>query len=139
MVVLDSAWDGSPGAVHIAAHIHDNLHRNGWARERCAVVVIEPELEAWLWQDNPHVAEVLRYRSEPGLRALLTQQGFWETTMPKPARPKEAVEYVLRRTRRPRSSALYAEIASKVSVAGCVDVAFQHLAETLRLWFPAEG
>jgi hypothetical protein len=139
VVALDNAWDGSPGSERIVAHISNNLQINGWGRERFAVAVIEPELETWLWQDNPHVAEVFRYRSQPSLRVLLTQQGLWDALMVKPARPKEAVEYVLRLTRRPRSSVLYAELASRVSVAGCIDTAFQHLAGTLRMWFPPEG
>lgn len=138
VVALDNEWDGSPGTEHIAANISDNLYSKGWERERFAVVVIAPELETWLWQDNPHVADALRYRLEPSLRVLLEQQGLWEAAMLKPARPKEAVEYVLRLTRRPRSSALYADIADRVSVTGCVDTAFHHLARALRVWFPEE-
>ena len=39
----------------------------------------------------------------------------------------------------PRSSAIYKNIASSVSVLRCEDSAFQMLLETLREWFPVES
>lgn len=79
VVALDNEWDDSPGSEYIAPNVSNNLHDNGWEPE-CFAVVIETELEARLWQDNPHVAEALRYCSGPALRVLLEQQGVWEAT-----------------------------------------------------------
>src|SRR5436853_186249 len=42
VVVLDEAWDGSPGAEAIRQYIHDNLIRSGWSEDRIAIIVIRP-------------------------------------------------------------------------------------------------
>ncbi len=55
VVVLDEKWEGSTGAGKIREDIRQRLRSSGWADERFAVVVIEPELENWIWQDNPHI------------------------------------------------------------------------------------
>jgi hypothetical protein len=139
IVALDCEWNGSPGKEVIVGVITKNLVATGWREEMVKVIAIEPELESWLWQDNPLVAEALRYRGNPSLRDLLRQQGFWPAAHSKPTRPKEATEWVLRQTRRPRSSAIYEELAGRISIRGCTDVAFLELHTTLKAWFPAEG
>lgn len=137
VVVLDAAWEGSPGADAIAAGIAERM-RPFW-EDRFAVIVIYPELEVWIWQDSPHVAEAFRYRGPVGLRTWLAETGDWPDGHQKPPDPKAAVERVLRHTRTPRSAAVYRKIACRVSVKGCVDPAFLLLAETLRQWFPEES
>lgn len=139
LVALDCEWDGSPGKQAIIDDISTRLVRSGWHTETVKVIAIEPELENWLWQDNPLVAQALRYRSEPRLRTLLAQQGLWPEGEAKPPRPKETVEWVLRQTRQPRSSAIYEELAGRVSIKGCTDAAFMELHATLQSWFPVEG
>jgi hypothetical protein len=139
LVALDCEWEGSPGRQAIVDGITGRLVGNGWDANAVRVIAIEPELENWLWQDNPLVAEALRYYSEPRLRTLLAQQGFWPEGDAKPLRPKEAAEWVLRQTRRPRSSAIYEELAGRISIKGCTDEAFAELHATLQGWFPAEG
>lgn len=139
LIALDCEWEGSPGKDAIVQHITANLVTNGWHEDSVKVIAIEPELENWLWQDNPHVAKVLRYQAEPSLRQLLEQKGFWPAGQPKPSRPKETAEWVLRITRRPRSSAIYEELAGCVSIKGCTDTAFHELRETLINWFPTGG
>jgi hypothetical protein len=139
VVGLDSEWAGSPGAERIITDISNKLLANGWNHHRFAVVVIEPELEAWIWQDSPHIASAFRYRSEQPLRHLLAGEGFWAATALKPERPKESMEFVLQRTRRPRSSAVYEEVTRRVSIKGCTDSAFQRLSANLRAWFPSES
>jgi len=139
LVALDCEWEGSPGRNAIIADITGKLIDSGWKAEAVKVIAIEPELENWLWQDNPLVAEALRYRGQPDLRRWLEQQGFWPAGATKPPRPKETAEWVLRQTRRPRSSAIYEELARRISVKGCTDKAFMELNDTLRAWFPVEG
>lgn len=139
LVALDCEWEGSPGKQSIIDDITARLVRSGWQTEAVKVIAIEPELENWLWQDNPLVAQALRYRSEPRLRTLLAQQGLWPEGEAKPPRPKETAEWVLRQTRQPRSSAIYEELARRVSIKGCTDAAFMELHATLQGWFPAEG
>jgi hypothetical protein len=136
VVVLDAAWEGSPNATAIATGIEENL-RGRW--ENYIVVVIDPELEVWIWQDNQHVAEAFRYRGNPPLREWLKQSGDWPEGHTKPTDPKAAVEKVLRYTRTPRSAAVYRKVVSRISVHSCTDPAVRKLVERLRMWFPAEA
>lgn len=138
LVALDCEWDGSPGRSTIVEEITANLVASGWRENAIKVIAIEPELENWLWQDNPLVATAFRYRGQPALRVLLEQQGLWPAGHVKPPRPKETAEWLLRQTRRPRSSAIYEELASRISVKGCSDAAFLELYATLQAWFPPE-
>lgn len=111
--------------------VQEKLDRVGW-RGRSSVVVLEPELEVWVWSDSPHVAKILGL-TEYELSNLLKNYSYSDHS--KPVRPKEAMEKALRQSRIPRSSSLYAELASKVSLMRCTDVAFVRLKTTLQRWF----
>lgn len=139
LIALDCEWEGSPGKDTIVQNITANLVANGWSKDKVKVIAIEPELENWLWQDNPHVAKALRYRSAPSLRKLLEQNGLWPAGQAKPPRPKETAEWVLKTTGQPRSSAIYEELAGCISIRGCTDTAFLELRDTFISWFPPEA
>ena len=136
VVVLDTAWKGSPGATAIATEIENNL-RNRW--EDFAVVVINPELEAWMWQDSQHVEKAFQYEGPPSLREWLQQRGDWPPNHSKPPDPKAAVEKVLKYTETPRSAAVYGNVVKRISVSRCTDAAFRKLAVQLQTWFPVEA
>lgn len=111
-----------------------NRHWNG----RAAAIILDPELEIWVWSNSPHVDDVLGWKErEPDLRSWLVSKGLSSDRRAKPLRPKEAVEMALREARKPRSSALYKQLAERVSFEKCADPAFQKLLTTLRSWFPA--
>ncbi|KPD17348.1 hypothetical protein ADM96_19475 [Burkholderia sp. ST111] len=139
LVVLDCDWDGSLGKAVIERDITANLVASGWSEDAVKVIVIEPELENWLWQDKPQVAEALKYRGELGLRRFLEQHNWWPQGATKPPRPKEAAEWLLRQTKTPRSSSIYQKLAAHISIKGCTDVAFADMHTQLRAWFPAGG
>ncbi|WP_460086523.1 methylation-associated defense system protein MAD4 [Pseudomonas sp. H1_B04] len=139
LVVLDREWEGSPSKQAIERHITGNLVASGWAQDKVKVIAIDPELENWLWQDKPQVAEVLKYRGEIRLRQWLEQNGWWPQDAAKPPRPKEAAEWVLRQTRQPRSSAIYQQLAARIGIAGCTDTAFGAMHTQLQAWFPQGG
>lgn len=113
---------------------------NGW-RDCSKTIVIDPELEAWVWGHSPVVAEVLgwgaRYRE---LRSWLESQGLWPKDHPKPPNPKEALQRAMREAglqgRVKRSPTKFYELGRKVSVRGCSDPAFGELRDTLQAWFP---
>jgi hypothetical protein len=136
VVVLDNAWEGSPGVEKIHNDIKTNLIETGWDSSCCVVIVIDPELEVWILQDNPNVEEAFRFKQDISLRKWLSKKGLWNDSALKPTDPKKAVEDALRATKTPRSSAIYKNITSKVSVKGCQDPAFQMLCTTLQQWFP---
>jgi hypothetical protein len=59
LVLLDAAWEGAPGGgEHLRSELVRRLGGKGWGPERCQVIVIRPELEAWVWADSAVVAEV---------------------------------------------------------------------------------
>ena len=141
VVMLDSHWGGSPGADAISERISDDLQRSGWPADRFAVIVIAPELEVWMWQDRPQVADALAFNSDrfgkPTLRAWLGERGLWLPEENKPREPKRAFNETLARASRPRSATIYEKIASRVTLQHCTDPAFNTLCDALRRWFPA--
>lgn len=120
-------------ADELEREVQQQLDASGW-KNRSAVVVLDPELEIWVWSNSPHVPEVLGLPQNE-LAQLIAQ---WTAPgSPKPERPKELMETVVRRANRGgMSSALYKELAKKVSTERCTDRAFQRLRETLQGWFP---
>jgi len=138
LVMLDREGSGQEGLARAAMEkrLEERLAAD-WEPDRSAAVVLDPELEAWWWSDSPHVATVLGWKSRnPDLRSWLIDEGYLEEGETKPARPKEAVEKALRVARKPRSSALYRQLASKVSLRRCQDLAFGRFCDILRGWFP---
>jgi hypothetical protein len=124
--------------VDLEAEVEGRLQVNGWGY-RAKAVVIDPELESWVWSDSPEVEKTLGWTGRtPVLRSWLNENGFLEAGVAKPARPKEALEAILRVVRKPRSSAIYQELARSVSLKRCVDAAFARLRATLQGWFPSK-
>jgi hypothetical protein len=135
VVALDASWDGSPNPAQIEDHVSKNL-AEVWPSGCYRVIVIEPELEAWVLHDSPHVATAFRYSGPSPMRHWLRDNGHWPDGSAKPPDPKTAVEALCRFTRTPRSAAVYGKVVSRITVKNCVDTAFRQLADTLRQWFP---
>ena len=138
LVVLD--YDGcgrkKESPAEIAKEIEQLLDKNGW-HERAAAIVIDPELEAWVWSDSLHVDEKLGWSDRrPEVRAWLQENtNVWPAGELKPKLPKEAMEKALFMANKVRSAAIYEEIAKKVSFKRCTDPAFAKLKATLKRWF----
>jgi len=138
VVMIDAEWDGSPGADAIREKIERDIADAGWSEDAGLALVLEPEVDIWLWADSPHVATAMRWPSKQELREALVREGFLGADEAKPKRPKEAAEWALRQRGVRRSRALYKKIASQVSLKGCNDPALLQLVEALRRWFPRE-
>lgn len=122
----------------LEAQVEESLAQCGW-NDRAVAMVIDPELENWVWSDSSEVERILGWSGqEQPLRQWLSAKGFIDAGSMKPPRPKEAMQEVLRFVRKPRSSALYLQLAQRVGFSRCEDPAFHKLKETLRSWFPAE-
>jgi hypothetical protein len=118
--------------------VAEQLSVSGWG-DRAAAVVIDPELESWIWSDSPHVDSCLGWEGKkPNLRKWLEEGGWWPSAAPKPERPKEAFLSAIHRAQRPPSSAIFEELAIKISLKRCTDAAFLRFREILQKWFPAE-
>jgi len=111
------------------------LSGSGWG-DRADVVVIVPELEAWVWSESPHVEEAFGWAGPPSARQWLHDQGFWPAGDSKPPQPKAAAEHLLRATKKRSPSAVFRDIAAKVSLERCTDPSFLRLRSTLQRWFP---
>ncbi len=119
----------------LAGQVRQRLWRNGWS-QRADVVVLAPELEVWVWSGSPHVETCLGWAGhQPPLRTWLEDSGHWPADDPKPPHPKEALEAALYLVRKPRSSAIYAQLAQRVSLSGHTEPAFLDFVRTLRQWF----
>ena len=138
VVVLDAKWEGSPGAANIRTHIESMLSANGWGVDRFAVIVIDPELENWIWQRSIHVAKEIGFDGIDDMYSDIDLRRAWPDEQYKPTSPKETLEIILRKKRIPRSSAIYKNITAQVSVSDCRDSAFLHLVGKLREWFPPD-
>lgn len=137
LVVFDREGCGSSdGRTEIEQHVESELKVSGW-QERGKAIVIDPELEVWLWSDSPTVRTGLGWNGKYAeLRAWLEESGVWERVSAKPRQPKAALMLTLKRTRRRRSARLYGEIAEHASLAQCRDPAFSKLRTALKAWFP---
>ena len=140
LVVLDHEGSGREQVLPaiLSDQVTHQLSQHGWL-DRAQTVVIAPELEIWVWNPSPHVAACIGWGDrQPDLRNWLAGTGRWPHDRLKPARPKEALEAALREIRRPRSSALYGDLAERVSLRGHSEPAFVALMSTLQSWFPAD-
>jgi len=138
LILLDLEGCGQERSARetLEAAIEKRLSQSGWGG-RAAAVVIDPELEMWVWSDSPQVDAVLGWQGRsPDLRSWLKTKDFLQEGQAKPERPKEAMELALRTVRKPRSSSLYFQLARQVSLERCVDPAFVKLKTTLQTWFP---
>jgi hypothetical protein len=132
VVMLDAEWEGSPGASAIHAHVKGEL-TGVW--DNFAVVVIDPELEVWIWQDSPHLSEVFKCPAD--FRTILANSGHWPLTAAKPPNPKSALDHLRRKYKVKAFNADFGKLAARISVRNCQDPAFHHLCDHLRAWFPA--
>ena len=141
LIILDYAWDGNPAATafDLETALEKRLGQAGM-REWAKAVVIAPELEAWVFAQSPHVPRILGLAgTTDALRRELEDRGWWSRGEAKPQDPKVAMEWILRQTRQPRSSAIYRRLATKVGTASCTDRAFVRLRSHLQGWFPPEA
>lgn len=122
--------------AELESSVKNLLFERGWNERSCAIT-IDPELEAWVWKNSPHVSAALGWDSGVDkLYLWLKQKGHLEEGESHPKHPKEALEAALRNVKKPRSSSIYAEIGSKLSLKKCTDPSFLRLKSHLRIWFP---
>jgi len=115
--------------------VENLLSINGWA-DRNSAIVIDPELENWMWIDNPNVQGAIGWEKNESLYDWAKAKGLILQNEQKPKRPKEALEEALRISETSKSSSIYKKIAGTVSYNKCIDPALIKLIEKLKLWFP---
>ncbi len=137
-VVFDREFGTGRDASELRDELSGRILRTGWNADLFRVVVIDPELEAWIWQRNQRVAAPLGFGSVAEMLEAVRGAGLeWLDGQPKPTRPKEALEAVVRRLGIGWSSAIHRSITGSVSLVGCQDPAFLELRHALQHWFPS--
>ena len=138
VVIFD--FEGS-GVEHIKtseqaeSDVEGMLSGNGWM-DRNAACVISPELENWMWIDNPNVERAIGWEKQQSLYEWARAEGLMSYEDSKPIRPKESLEQALRESDTSKSSAIYKKIAANVSYRRCEDPALIKLITKLQEWFP---
>jgi hypothetical protein len=106
-------------------------------RQNAVAVVIDPELETWVWSDSPEVDRKLGWGGQsPSLREWLLNMSLWQAGDAKPADPKLAYERALVHMKKAKSAFIFEALGKSVSTRRCSDRAFLKLRETLAKWFP---
>lgn len=124
------------GAARLENEVRTRLQVNGWG-DRADVVVLDPELEAWIWNGAPSVDACLGWAGrDPPLRQWLADNGLWVVDEVKPEDPKTAYRRALREVGTRQSPVVFGDLARQVPLAPCWDRAFGRFLEILRRWFP---
>lgn len=136
LLILDFEGCGTNlgSATELEEELDQRLARD-W-RGAAKSIVITPELDVWIWGADHAIERTIEWPQDQRLRDWLQQKGFDLDALGKPRRPKEALEAALRVSALPRSSALYRNLASKISLQRCGDEAFLRLRQQLQKWFP---
>ena len=138
LVVFDKHGCGRDHAPRedIQLEVEKDLSRNGWEGKSKAIV-IDPELESWVWSKSNHVPRVLGWtEGYSELRGWLGSRNLWPEKTVKPPDPKTAMRDALYNKGQSVSSALFSQLAESVSLQECECPAFNELKSTLQGWFP---
>lgn len=119
----------------IEDEFENDLVKNGWSVSNCASIVIEPEIESWIWVRSPHLPAAIDWSLSDDIYQWLEDTKHLVAGQLKPSRPKEAFEAALRICSVARSPSLYKAIASKASYKHCQDASLWKLIDKLRTWF----
>lgn len=123
-------------AVDLEDQVRARLRANGWG-DRADVVVLDPELEVWIWNGVPSVDTCLGWAGRnPPLRQWLADNGLWAVDQVKPEDPKTAYRRALREVGKRQSALIFEDLARQAPLAPCRDRAFGRFLEILRTWFP---
>ena len=139
LVLFDKVGSGDEEAERrrIQEAVEGDLRRNGW-ENRSKVIVIEPELEAWVWSASPNVAKALGWNEGTEvLRDWLREHDLWPEDKAKPPDPKSALRRAMRVKNCSPTAATFMALARNVGLGACGDPAFREVRETLQGWFPA--
>lgn len=149
LLVRDLHGSGSEaeGATALEAELLQSLYASGWPKDTSAVLVVDPEVEAWLRFESVHLQNLIRERARRRqaevdllFRQVLEEAiraNGGENEIGKPRRPKEVLEQMLEHFGVQRSNALYGRLAEVEGLKNCKVPSLQRLVSILRSWFPA--
>ena len=141
LVLFDKAGCGDEQSDRqsIQHAVEQDLRQVGWGT-RSKAIVIEPELEMWVWSGSPHVGKVLGWdEGTDALRVWLCEHRLWPVDKFKPPDPKSALKRAMRVKSGSPKPMVFKKLAKKVSLRNCGDPAFLEMCETLQDWFPTSS
>jgi len=132
LVIFDHEGSGgeSQEPATLETELESQLSSNGWRDDNSAVIIIKPELEAWVWTDSTELDHVCGWNGRnPDLRQWLVNEGHMRAYMSKPSDPKHAFHEVLKNAtpRKRVSASIFRELAARVGFQNCSDRAFVKL------------
>ena len=141
MVIFDHRGCGVEDVApeELEESLETELTGAGWSREDAAVIVVYPELEAWLFGGSfQNLQQTIGWTGSLSLRDWFAQKDFLRHGNAKPVSPQAAMDALLSEVRIPRSSNLFEQIAKRQSLVRCQDRAFKKFRDTLQGWFPIQ-
>lgn len=141
IVILDyegCGHESNKSCQEVEQIIEGKLRSNGWEGRNVAIVV-NPEIENWVWINSQHVEAAIGWNSDQSLYDWSRTSGFLAQGDSKPIRPKETFEKALKKSNTSKSSAIFKKISTKVSYKKCEDEAFKKLLSKLIEWFREEN
>ena len=142
VIVLDADFDPYPGAIVLQDDISKGMIASGWDENRFSVVVIRPELEAWLWAPNQNVAVAFGHERFDELRGLLETENLWNPGDPKPHDLKRARDLAAKLGGRKTGGPIFKSVFGSVSRRAldlCAEPGFVAFRGALCGWFPLKG
>ncbi len=137
LLILDFEGSGARGSAEgLRGDLQQRLDED-WNGQALALVV-EPELEAWLWGASDHLPAVIERPDAPRPSDWARTQGRLGRGVAKPDRPKEVLEAWLKAHRDAPSASIWRGLAMRASLdpTRCQQPSFQRFVRTLREWFP---
>ena len=119
----------------IEERIENGLRANGWDH-RAIAIVIDPELENWMWGDWDATSDALRWADTKSVRDWVIEQQLLSSGHAKPSDPKNALQCAAKYSGKRWSSSIHQQIAAQARIDGCTDPAFLKLRSALQDWFP---
>jgi hypothetical protein len=132
---LEGSGADTQAPLELEAELDRRLFQQWGAAAKA--IVIQPEVDVWLWGAENALRDCLQWPLQQGIRAWLRERGFEFKPDGKPVRPKEALAALVPVHKLPRSSALYEKITGRISLPRCDDPAFVRLRAALQGWFTA--
>lgn len=89
LLIFDHEGSGREGTdrQELQGMLNTNLAHSSW-NHRARAIVVDPELETWVWSDSPEVDLVLGWRNQPiPLRVWLSNENWVRDDSVKPMRP----------------------------------------------------
>lgn len=110
----------------------ENGKRYGFSDNDLEIIIINPELETWIWKSYTKLAGLVG-KSKRDIEQFL--RDVLKNDQGKPAEPQEAFEKLLSKFGKQKSASNFSWLAEKIGLRGCQDQSFQQLLECLRKWF----